>query len=79
MMSSLARETTAASSIRGVSCLFRSGGLELLFGQIKTFNVELVLPADASRALTMQDLLTWMRLNLLRERPELFLAEGDNL
>ena len=57
----------------------RSGGLELLFGQIKTFNVELDVPEGASRALTMQDLLTWMRVNLLRERPELFLAEGDNL
>jgi len=54
----------------------RSGGLELLFGHVKRFEVALEVPGEELR---VGRLLTWMRNNLLKERPELFLAEGDTL
>tara|TARA_Y100000780_G_C13418351_1_gene314713 strand:- start:187 stop:378 length:192 start_codon:yes stop_codon:yes gene_type:complete len=59
----------------------RSGGLELLFGQVKRFDVVLSRPtgSGADEPLKMRGLLTWMRENLLKERPELFLGEGDAL
>ncbi|KAA0160985.1 hypothetical protein FNF27_00795 [Cafeteria roenbergensis] len=58
-----------------------SGGLELLFGQVKRFDVVLSRPtgSGADEPLKMRGLLTWMRENLLKERPELFLGEGDAL
>lgn len=68
--------------VNGRSCpLRRSGGLELLFGQVKRFDVVLSRPtgSDADEPLKMRGLLTWMRENLLKERPELFLGEGDTL
>jgi ubiquitin related modifier 1 len=53
------------------------GGLELLFGNHKRFDVD--LPAAAAGAppdLSMSVLLQYMRDNLLQQRPELFLAGG---
>ena len=52
-----------------------SGGLELLFGGVKTFDVELSL---LPRALLMKDVIAHVRDVLLLERPELFTA-GDTV
>lgn len=55
-----------------------SGGLELLFGRTKAFR-DLALPAGKEGGpMTMREALQWIRENLLRERPELFLA-GDSV
>jgi hypothetical protein len=50
-----------------------SGGLELLFGKIKEHRVD--VPADVAN---MRQLIRWMQLNLLTERPELFVS-GDTV
>lgn len=47
-----------------------SGGLELLFGGVKAFGVDLPPGAPA----TMRGLIAHMRDALLKERPELFVA-----
>ncbi|KAI9591809.1 ubiquitin-related modifier 1 [Syncephalis fuscata] len=52
-----------------------SGGMELLFDQQREISVE--LPAAANVA-TMRDLLPWIREELLKERPELFM-QGDTV
>lgn len=52
-----------------------SGGLELLFGNKKRFDVELL---GAPGAVDMSVLLRWMRDNILQQRPELFLS-GDSV
>lgn len=52
------------------------GGLELLFGNTKSFDVTIVIGEEV---FNMKSLLRWIRTNLLQERPELFLAEGDSL
>ena len=57
-----------------------SGGMELLFGRTKVFP-RLELPPSASddaQPMTMREALQWIRSNLLKERPELFLA-GDSV
>jgi len=51
-----------------------SGGAELLFGNEK--QKEVSLPGD--RSWTVKDLLVWMKDNLLRERPDLFI-QGDTV
>jgi ubiquitin related modifier 1 len=47
-----------------------SGGLELLFNKIKKYDVEL-----KEDSITLKGLLQWMKDNLLKERPELFLQD----
>ncbi|XP_064616708.1 ubiquitin-related modifier 1-like [Liolophura sinensis] len=52
-----------------------SGGAELLFGNIKKHDVS--LPGDAG-GWTMKKLLPWIKENMLKERPELFL-QGNTI
>ncbi|XP_072947027.1 ubiquitin-related modifier 1 [Epargyreus clarus] len=59
------------------------GGAELLFDKIKKRTVELpdlkkYFPDSTHDNWTMKDLLVWIRENLLKERPELFL-QGDSV
>ncbi|KAI9179671.1 Ubiquitin- modifier 1 [Blastocladiella emersonii ATCC 22665] len=49
-----------------------SGGMELLFGGVKTTKVEVPLSEGAA---TIRDLLPWVRDNLLTERAELFMDD----
>ncbi|CAN1157584.1 Ubiquitin-related modifier 1 homolog 2 [Linum perenne] len=53
------------------------GGLELLCDSVKIHqaNVDLI---DKSEKLTMKDLLAWVRTNLIKERPEMFM-KGDTV
>jgi len=51
-----------------------SGGAELLFDKIKEHKIQL----DASETWNMKKLLVWMKDNLLKERPELFI-QGDSV
>lgn len=64
--------------ISTLSPLFNScsGGLELLFGKVKRFDVD--VPEGASGGLTVGGLIAWMAANLLKERPELFIS-GDTV
>lgn len=50
-----------------------SGGAELLFNKIKKRDVIL----DGKKIKTIQDLLHWMRDNILTERPDLFLQNDS--
>jgi len=54
--------------------LFRScsGGLELLFGRTKRFDVD--IPSSCDTALVMRDVILFMKDNLLKERAELFIS-----
>ncbi|KAI8431708.1 hypothetical protein MSG28_016177 [Choristoneura fumiferana] len=59
------------------------GGAELLFDKIKKREVELpalkkYFPDCQSGKWTIKELLVWLKDNLLRERPELFL-QGDSV
>lgn len=49
-----------------------SGGAELLFGKIRQHQVSL---PTADQAWTVGRLLAWIKDNILRERPELFLKD----
>jgi len=51
-----------------------TGGAELLFGKQKTHSIEL----SDNTPWTIRTLLVWIRANLLRERPELFI-QGDSV
>jgi len=51
-----------------------SGGAELLFDKIKKHSVKL---AAKSEKWTIRSLLVWMKDNLLKERPELFLKDDS--
>ncbi|KAH7512837.1 ubiquitin-related modifier 1 homolog 2 [Ziziphus jujuba] len=58
------------------------GGLELLCNSVKIHNVN-VEPQDielqgGTKKLIMKDLLTWIRGNLIKERPEMFM-KGDTV
>ncbi|CAA7023002.1 unnamed protein product [Microthlaspi erraticum] len=53
------------------------GGLELLCDSVKIHKVNVDLP-DESHILTMKDLLKWVRTNLIKERPEMFI-KGDTV
>ena len=46
-----------------------SGGAELLFDKIKEHQVQL----DTSKEWTVKDFIFWIKDNLLKERPELFI------
>ncbi|KAG4077145.1 hypothetical protein HA402_016132 [Bradysia odoriphaga] len=49
------------------------GGAEFLFNKIKKHEVSL----DGQKVQTIRDLLTWMKENILTERPELFIQDGS--
>ncbi|OIT39458.1 ubiquitin-related modifier 1 homolog 1 [Nicotiana tabacum] len=53
------------------------GGLELLCDSVKIHNIN-VDPQDGEKQLTMKNLLTWVRTNLIKERPEMFM-KGDSV
>jgi ubiquitin related modifier 1 len=52
-----------------------AGGAELLFGKQKNHSIDL---PDNNTPWTIRTLLVWIRENLLRERPELFI-QGDSV
>ena len=52
-----------------------SGGMELLFDNVR--NVKVDIPAKDS-LLTVRETMAWMRDNLLKERPEMFM-KGDTI
>jgi ubiquitin related modifier 1 len=52
-----------------------AGGAELLFGKQKLHPIDL---PDIKTSWTLRLLLVWIRENLLRERPELFI-QGDSV
>lgn len=54
-----------------------SGGLELLCDSVKIHDVT-VEPQDEEKKLTMKYLLSWVRTNLIKERPEMFM-KGDTV
>ncbi|KAH3742298.1 ubiquitin-related modifier 1-like [Dreissena polymorpha] len=56
-------------------CIEFGGGAELLFGKVKTHEVNL---PDKEASWTIKDLLTWMKDNMLKERPELFI-QGETV
>ncbi|KAJ8900342.1 hypothetical protein K2173_024982 [Erythroxylum novogranatense] len=53
------------------------GGLELLCDSVKIHNVN-VNPENGAAKLIMKDLLAWVRANLIKERPEMFM-KGDSV
>ncbi|KAJ1500793.1 Ubiquitin- modifier 1 [Coelomomyces lativittatus] len=55
--------------------IYFSGGTELLFGGIKSTHID--FPFTLGKA-TLKDLLPWLRDNLLKERPELFM-DGNTI
>ncbi|KJE95555.1 hypothetical protein CAOG_05998 [Capsaspora owczarzaki ATCC 30864] len=55
-----------------------SGGAELLFDKIKSRVVALPVPRPDGAKWTIRAFLVWIRDNLLKERPELFL-QGDTI
>nr|XP_016509303.1 PREDICTED: ubiquitin-related modifier 1 homolog 2-like isoform X1 [Nicotiana tabacum] len=57
--------------------LSKWGGLELLCDSVKIHNIN-VDPQDGEKQLTMKNLLTWVRTNLIKERPEMFM-KGDSV
>ncbi|XP_028071162.1 ubiquitin-related modifier 1 homolog 2-like isoform X3 [Camellia sinensis] len=54
----------------------QNGGLELLCDSVKIHNVN-VDAQDGEDQLTMKDLLAWLRTNLIKERPEMFMKEDS--
>ncbi|CAL9772479.1 unnamed protein product [Musa acuminata subsp. burmannicoides] len=57
--------------------LMFGGGLELLCQSSKIHNVD-VKPNPGEDKLTMRDLLAWVKSNLIKERPEMF-VKGDSV
>ncbi|KAL8059732.1 hypothetical protein ABFX02_03G105900 [Erythranthe guttata] len=53
------------------------GGLELLCDSVKIHKVTVDLEAEDTK-LTMKQLLSWVRTNLIKERPEMFM-KGDTV
>uniref|UniRef100_A0A0A0KCT7 Ubiquitin-related modifier 1 homolog n=1 Tax=Cucumis sativus TaxID=3659 RepID=A0A0A0KCT7_CUCSA len=54
-----------------------SGGLELLCNSVKIHNVS-IDPENGVGKFIMKDLLSWVRSNLIKERPEMFM-KGDTV
>ncbi|KAH7864082.1 hypothetical protein Vadar_025505 [Vaccinium darrowii] len=54
------------------------GGLELLCESVKIHNVNVDPAEDGGDKLTMKSLLAWVRTNLIKERPEMFM-KGDSV
>ncbi|RYR71919.1 hypothetical protein Ahy_A02g006125 isoform A [Arachis hypogaea] len=63
--------------IDACSCFHYRGGLELLCDSKKIHNVN-VENQNGEDKLTMKDLLSWVRTNLIKERPEMFM-KGDTV
>ena len=55
-----------------------SGGAELLFDKIKKHEVLLKQEDSSGGTLTIRELIVWIKVNLLKERPELFVQVGGN-
>ncbi|GAB4844415.1 ubiquitin-like protein [Ancistrocladus abbreviatus] len=53
------------------------GGLELLCDSVKVHNVNVDLQ-NGQEKLTMKRLLSWVQMNLIKERPEMFM-KGDTV
>ncbi|PHT39886.1 Ubiquitin-related modifier 1 -like protein [Capsicum baccatum] len=53
------------------------GGLELLCDSVKIHNIN-VDPQHGEKQLTMKNLLSWVRTNVIKERPEMFM-KGDSV
>ncbi|PHU29222.1 Ubiquitin-related modifier 1 -like protein [Capsicum chinense] len=53
------------------------GGLELLCDSVKIHNIN-VGPQDGEKQLTLKNLLSWVRTNVIKERPEMFM-KGDSV
>ena len=54
-----------------------AGGMELLFDNKKSVKLTLSKEEFTEGKSALSDLLVWMKNNLLKERPELFLEAGD--
>ncbi|KAK6132372.1 hypothetical protein DH2020_033893 [Rehmannia glutinosa] len=54
------------------------GGLELLCNSVKIHQVNVDTQAEGMKLLTMKHLLSWVRTNLIKERPEMFM-KGDTV
>lgn len=72
---------TMADILKIVLCF--GGGAELLFDKVKKRSIELpalnkYFPESSHHTWTIKDLLVWIKDNLLRERPELFLQVISN-
>ena len=52
-----------------------AGGAELLFNNVKKYTLQ--LPAQQN-PWTLKDLIEWIKMNVLKERPELF-VQGDTV
>ncbi|KAL5990948.1 ubiquitin-like protein [Asimina triloba] len=73
---------TLRSNLRDSKCrqlknFYTSGGLELLSESVKVHNVDVEQKAGEEK-LSMRDLLSWIRTNLIKERPEMFM-KGDTV
>ena len=55
-----------------------SGGAELLFDKIKKHEVLLKQEDSSGGTWTIRELIVWIKVNLLKERPELFVQVGGN-
>ncbi|EPS72076.1 hypothetical protein M569_02690, partial [Genlisea aurea] len=53
------------------------GGLELLCDSVKIHEVNVDLPEEGQK-LSMKQLLSWVRTNLIKERPDMFM-KGDTV
>lgn len=51
------------------------GGLELLCESVKIHRVNIQPTKSSEEKFTMQDLLSWVRTNLIKERPEMFMKD----
>jgi ubiquitin related modifier 1 len=64
-----------AMSVNLHVCIEFGGGAELLFNKVKKHDVTL---PESQEPWTIKTLLSWIKANLLKERPELFL-QGDTV
>ncbi|GLV33786.1 Ubiquitin-related modifier 1 [Carabus blaptoides fortunei] len=75
-MASCAVETVTNADSSALPIIIEfGGGAELLFDKKKVNNVS--LPLNSRKQWTMRELLLWIRDNLLKERPELFLQDDS--
>ncbi|XP_029424609.1 ubiquitin-related modifier 1 isoform X2 [Nannospalax galili] len=70
-----ARRVTRRDSEALAGCAARTGGAELLFDGIKKHQVTL---PEQEGPWDIRNLLVWIKKNLLKERPELFI-QGDSV